>query len=353
MSGLGRIVPAWIVACAMLAACAGERTGGEAGAVADTAGEAGATPVRTALVTRGTLAVIASGPGRTDALDVQKLRAPFTGTLRTLRVVVGDRVSAGQVVASVVSQASEAALTGAQAMQRAATTDAERSDAARALELAQRNLVETPLTAPRAGVVVSRGASQGDLVSQGDSIVSIASASSIVFVARIAQSDLGRIHPGQRATIEAPGLAAPLPGVVHGTLPADTSSMTVPVRIDLPPGRGPVPIGLFGTVHIVVGEHSGAAIVPALAVMRDDITGTARMAVVTAAARAHWIAVTPGLQQGDSVEITQPALPPGTRVIVSGQVGLPEGNRVSEVRDALPAPAGGSPADATPPPAGP
>jgi hypothetical protein len=42
----------------------------------------------------------------------------------------------------------------------------------------------------------------------------------------------------------------------------------------------------------------------------------------------HWIAVTTGLVDGERVEILSPELSAQERVIVSGQVGLPEGSPV-------------------------
>lgn len=294
-----------------------------------------ATPVHMAVVQRGNVAVTVSGPGQTNAFDLQKIRAPFTGTLTSLRAVIGERVSSGEVIGSIVTQPSQAALAGAQTMLAAARTPSERSDAERAIALARQNMIATPLRVPRGGMVVSRSASQGDLLSAGDSIVSIAAAGSIAFIARIAQGDLGQIRPGQRATILFPGQVAPATGVVRGLLPADTTGgMTVPLRIDLqgsPRAAGaPVQTGLFGTAQIIVGEHTGVAVVPAAAVLRDDITGISRVAVVTQDGKAHWVIVQTGATQGDRVEITSPPLNAGQRVIVSGQVGLPEG---SPVRD--------------------
>jgi len=293
------------------------------------------TPVHMTVVERGNIAITVTGPGRTDALDLQKIRAPFTGVLTLLRIAVGDRVGANQVLAAIVNQPSQAALIGAETMLRSASTPAQRSDAERALVLARQNLVATQLRAPRAGVVVSRSASQGDLLNQGDSILTIASAGSIVFVARIAQADLAQVRLGQRANVNLPGQLGVVPGVVHGLLPADTNSvMTVPVRIDfstdLQTAGAPIQTGLFGTVEIVVGERSAVPIVPAAAVLRDDISGISRVALVTPKGLAHWVNVTTGATQGGKVEIKYPALTPGQRVIVSGQVGLPEGSKVRE-----------------------
>jgi RND family efflux transporter MFP subunit len=294
-----------------------------------------ATPVHMAVVERGNIAIAVTGPGRTDALDLQKVRAPFTGILTLLHIAVGDRVGANQVVAAMVNQPSQAALIGAEAMLGSASTPAQRSDAERALQLAKQNLVATQLRASRAGVVVSRGASQGDLLSQGDSILTIVSAGSIVFVARIAQRDLAQVRLGQRANVNLPGQLGAVPGVVHGLLPADTNNvMTVPVRIDfttsLQTAGAPIQTGLFGTVEIIVGERFAVPIVPAASVLRDDISGISRVALVTPAGLAHWVNVTTGATQGGNVEIKSPALTPGQRVIVSGQVGLPEGSKVRE-----------------------
>lgn len=296
---------------------------------------AAATPVHMALVELGNVAVVVSGPGQTSALDLQKIRAPFTGILTSLRAVVGERVRSGEIIGSVVSQPSQAALSGAQSMLRAAGTPAERNDAERALTLARQNLVQTPLRVFKSGIIVSRGASQGDMVSEGDSIVSVVAAGSIAFIGRIAQNDLAHVRPGQRAMVTLPGQTLPTTGIVHGLLPADTSGgMTVPLRIDLqgsPAVAGaPIQTGLFGTAQIIVGEHRSVSTVPAEAVLRDDIRGTSRIAVVTSNGKAHWITVITGITQGDRVEIVSPALAPGQRVIVSGQVGLPDGSRVRD-----------------------
>lgn len=297
-----------------------------------------------ALVERGNVAITVSGPGQTNALDLQKIRAPFTGTLTSFNIVVGQHVGSGQTIGAVVSQLSEAAVRGAQSMLSSAATSTQRSDAQRALVLARQNLVATPLSAPRGGTVVSRNASQGDLVNAGDSIASIAAAGSIAFIARIAQGDLTHVRPGQRATITLPGKTTPADGVVHGILPADTSGgMTVPVRIDLqgaPTTAGlPIQTGLFGTAQIVTGELTGVAIVPSAAVLRDDITGVSQIAVVAPDGKAHWVTVTTGASQGDRVQITSPALTAGARVIVSGQVGLPDGSRVREAGNVAGTPA--------------
>lgn len=320
-------------AIGVTAACSGSGTRGDAPAATGGKGApVAATPVSMAQVTRSDIAVTVSGPGRTDVIAEQRVRAPFTGIIATLTVAPGDRVGTGQPIGTIVSQSSQAALAGARSLLASARTPAERADARRALEVASAGLVHSTLRAPRAGVVLSRGASAGDLVTAGDSIATIAATGSLVFVAQLAQGDAIRVRAGQPATVTLAGSQVPVSGSVHAILPADSAGgLTVPVRIDIAPGGTPITLGLFGTAQIVVAQRKGALTVPAPAVIRDDIFGISRIATVAAGDSAHWVTVTPGTTTGGITEILSPQLPVGTRVITTGQVGLPEGTRVRPV----------------------
>ena len=290
------------------------------------------TPVRVAPVERATLAEIVSAPGKIAAMSQAKVRAPFAGTLVDLHVTDGDRVRGGQVVGNVVARDSEAALSGAGEMERDAKTDADRRDAARALELARRNLVRTPLRIASDGVVVSHAASSGDRVSEGEEILSIAETGSLVVLADVPQAQLPKIRAGEPTRIEIPG-RAPVAGTVHGILvESGPSDLTAPVRIDLDTASPGATVGLFATARITVAERRDVPSVPDAAVVRDDVTGAARVAVAGADGKAHWIPVTPGISQNGRTEIAAPVLDPAARVIVSGQAGLPEGTPVAPSR---------------------
>ena len=184
------------------------------------------------------------------------MRAPFSGTVTALNVADGDRVSRGEALGTLVSRSSAAALAGARAMLDAAQTEAERHDAQRAVDLATRSLVESPLRASEAGVVVSHAANAGDLVTEGDDILVIAPAGAVAFVADVVQTDLPRVRPGQRVTVDLAARAAPLAGTVHGVLPAASAeNLSAPVRIDfVPSSGGAIGIGLFGTARITWGN---------------------------------------------------------------------------------------------------
>lgn len=340
-AAVGCLIAVLVVGCGRHRTAA--TSGGEtdsATAKSDSDQDEGATPVGMAAVTPRTIDVTVNGPGETDAVEDEPVRAPFNGVLTDLRVNLGDYVSRGQVVGSVVAEQSEAALQGAHAMLAGARTAAERSDAERAVEVAERNIVQSPLRVDHSGVVIARPATPGERLAEGDSVISVAATGSMVFFADVAQKDLPLVHGGERAQIELVARPGWLTGVVHVVLPSDTgSSATMRVRIDFVPASVPVTVGLAGTAHIVVAEHVNTPAVPRSALVRDDVTGITRVAFVTADDHARWLTVVPGVADSAWVELVSPRLRPGQVVITTGQVGLPDSARVTtKTPDASPAP---------------
>ena len=292
--------------------------------------EVPSTPVKVAGASRATIPQVVTAPGRTVAFLQQKVRAPFSGTLVDLTVVDGTQVQAGEAVGVIVSRDSEAALAGAKELMRQAKTDAEIRDATRALELAQRGIVNSPLKIPASGVVLSHQASSGDRVSEDQEILTVSTSDSLVFQADLPQMALALVKPGEQASIALSGREGSLPAVVHSILAnANPADLTIPVRIDPHPPVPGLGVGLFGQVRIVVGERANVPVLPAAAIILDDITGKARIALVTPQGKVHWVDVTLGLSEDDKVEIREPKLPEGARVIVAGQTGLPEESPVS------------------------
>lgn len=317
----------------LFSACSGGN-GGEADTAqaATTASDVTGVPVRVDTIRRMDMDVLVDAPGHTEALKQDRVRSPFASHLVSLSVTDGDHVKAGDVVAEVVSKNSEAALEGAQRMLAAAGTAQDSADAARAIEVARRQLVRRPLLATADGIVLSHGVAVGDYLDEGEVLVTIAEAGTVFFSADVSQVELDRVKPGERAIIHLPAAGkAPVAAVVHGILPtASSENLSAPVRLDFRPPRPNITVGLFGTVSIVAGRHPDAIVVPPAAVLRDDVSGVSRVAVLdSAGATAHWVVVKTGLEEGGHIEITSPTLPVGRLVVVDGQVGLPDGSKVS------------------------
>lgn len=325
--------------CVAGAACRQSRSGqvdsASGAAASDSTPPANAvTPVTIEHVVRRTIQVTVSGTGGLDALDDERVRAPFNGILTSLTANVGDHVVSGQVIGSMIAENSEAALRGARSMVSSARTDAERVAAREALRVAEANVVHTPLAAAKGGIVIARPASAGERLAQGDSVVSIAATSRMVFFANIAQSDLRLVRPGQRARIHIAARKGPLMGAVHNIMPADTTSTaTMRVRIDVEPSAATVTVGAFGIAVIVVNERVNVPAVPKAALLRDDVTGRTQIAIVDANNITHWVEVTPGIADSAWSEIRKPQLAPGQRVITAGHVGLPDSTHVVAAKD--------------------
>lgn len=324
----------WLASAALLVACGSSSGSGDASAggnASKAAPQDAPTQVSVASLQRLDMHKVVRAPGETVALVEQQLRAPFTGTLRQFHAVVGQRVEKGESLGSIIARDSEAALEGARQMMRGANSDAEKADAQRALDLAQQNLIQAPLEATARGVVTAVHAADGDRVSENQDILTVVAATSIVFQASVAQSDLAHIQPGQKATVAMTGESEPVPARVHGLLgAADVGTLTAPLRIDFQrPPRWIAP-GLFGTATIDIESRSQTLAAPRAAVLRDDLSGVERMALVSKDSTVHWVKVQTGLADGDHVEILAPELETGQAVIVAGQIGLPEGARVQE-----------------------
>ena len=332
LTGFAVVASTLLAVAPGLTACSG---GGSAGSATADKGaaptDAVGVPVRVDTIRSMDVDVLVTAPGRTEALKEDRVRAPFAGHLVSLAVTDGDHVRAGETLAEVVSKDSEAALEGAQAMLSAAVTAADSADARRAIQVARRQLVRRPLRAPADGVVLSHSVAVGDYLDEGEVLVTVAEAGTVFFNAQVTQGDLSAVRPGERATIDLPALGTtPVDAVVHGILPsASSENLSAPVRLDFQPGRPDLTVGLFGTVSIVAGIHENAVVVPPSAVLRDDVSGVSRVAVVDSSDIARWVVVKTGIRQGDHVEILSPALPVGRLVIIDGQVGLPDSARVS------------------------
>lgn len=324
----------WLAAAALLVACGSASDSGDAsagGTASNAASQDAPTQVSVAALQRLDMHQVIRAPGQTVALVEQQLRAPYTGTLQGFHAVVGQRVEKGQVLGSIIARDSQAALDGARQMMRDAHSDAEKADAQRAMELARQNLIQAPLEATARGVVTAVHAANGDRVSENQDILTVVAATSIVFQASVAQSDLARIQSGQSAAVAMTGESEPVPARVEGLLgAADVGTLTAPLRIDFQrPPRWIAP-GLFGTAAIDIESRSQALAAPRAAVLRDDLSGVERLALVSKDSTVHWVDVKTGLVDGDHVEILTPELDAGQAVIVSGQIGLPEGAKVQE-----------------------
>lgn len=311
---------------AMALAVAGSGCSGRA----DPAGEEAApvVDVRVRPLEERTFRDVVAAPGQWKAANELTLVAPFAAVVEALRPRVGDTVARGQVIGQLVTRESRAALRGAELLLSQAHDAAARAEAARALELAQRDLVRVPLVATGGGTVLRRSVEPGAEVAEGSEMLAIVPQGTLVFEAHVPLAEASRVVIGQRSQITMEG-SAPLDALVQrrlpGAGPADQSALVwLSPRSGIRPGL----LDRFGTAVIEVGVSRVGVAVSDSALVEDDLTGEVRVARVDTSGVALWTPVRLGLAATGWHELRAPPLPPGTLVVVSGQRGLPDSTRV-------------------------
>lgn len=183
-------------------------------------------PAETYTVTRRTITSHVTATGTISPLEFVEVSSKITARLQDVLVHENDIVKKGQIIARLddsdyrakrdqaqikVRQTGEVyqrALTlyrhGAGAKQAVDTAKAEYDAARSALTEAQADLNETIIRASMDGVVVGAPKSVGTLISQGNGagtvIMRLANTTQKQIIAKIDETDIGHIKPGQMAT---------------------------------------------------------------------------------------------------------------------------------------------------------
>ena len=313
-----------LLLAALAAGCGSHDASDESG---DPAGAVVRVRVRPVEMRRFADAITVSGQWRSSG-DVV-IAAPFAATLESLTPRPGDSVTQGETVGWLVTRESKAALRGAELLGQQARTPAERDEAARALALARRDLVRVPLIAPRSGIVTRRALEDGAEAAEGAELLTLTPRAALVCEAHVPATDAARLRTGQSAELREDGGAvrrALVQRVLPSASPTDQSTLVWLA----PAERGPAPaLDRFVTATLFLGAPHDAAAVPDSAIVEDDLTGVTRVATVSRDSIAVWTTVSLGVHADGWRELLKPALAPGTRVIVSGQHGLPDSTRVS------------------------
>jgi HlyD family secretion protein len=191
------------------------------------------------------------------------------------------------------------------------------------------------VSAPVSGLVLERNVRPGDLSAGGTTPwYRIARGGEVELQAQLAETELARIRPGQRATVSLPG-GQSAPGVVRLVSPQiDPQTKLGYARITLPV-RSDIRSGGFGRAVFTDAVGQGLA-VPETAV-RYDADGASVM-VVGPDNRVRRVLVRTGQRGGGLVQLVS-GPPAGARVVQNAAAFLVEGDLVRPVEGAAPAPA--------------
>ncbi len=285
--------------------------------------------VKTSAVRSGSIEETVDATGSTSAQREAQLRSPITGVIVRFTLFNGDAVTRGETIAVIRTKESQASLQGAQELVRIALTPQQQREAQQALELARKGSRDVAITAPFDGVLAMKLKNEKEVVAEGEQLASLVDMKSIVFIADVPVSRLGKIKIGQSAHVRfstTPVLT------VSGTVrrvesQANPSDQTVRVQIQLSSAIPNLTSSLFGYAAIVVGKRSNALLVPTAALLHNDETNVSSVMVVTDS-MARNVPVTLGIVRDSVAELSSSALSVGSRIITEGHYGLPDSTRV-------------------------
>lgn len=313
------------------------------------------TPVLLATVERGTIQGQIRAASTIEAELQVTVHAESIGRITSLSLEEGDEVEAGQVLARIRREAQSLGVERAETnladaerelarieslFKQGVASQAELDQVRLRVETAtldkrdrRRDLSNTTMIAPFAGVLTRRFVDEGAFVTNGAQVFEITDFSTLVARVYVPERELDRIAVGQPAEIV--GKAAKNrqgTGEVRRIAPVvDATTGTVKVTIGLPTQLAGGPSGflpgMYAEVTLTTERHENVPLVPKPALVHDE---EQTFVFVADGDRAKRVLIETGLTDDDFVEILG-GLEVGARIIVAGQTGLKDGGLILEV----------------------
>jgi membrane fusion protein (multidrug efflux system) len=271
--------------------------------------------------------------GKTDALRKERVFSPIAGRILSFRANEGTHLRKGDLIATIQTKESHAAVLGAETMLRTAVTPEQKAEAGHTLQLVKSGETSINVLAKRDGVVATRSVSEGELVVENAELVTVIDLSSIDFLADVLLKDLPLVHAGQRAAIRFTAMEkGDFPAILEAISPqTDIQSQTVKVRLAFPASANSLLLhtDMIGTARIITGSRPRALFVPKTALLRNDEDNTWSVVTLTPDSLACHIPVVIGVVTDSTAELRQSGLSAGSVVITEGHYALPDSTRVT------------------------
>jgi HlyD family secretion protein len=198
----------------------------------------------------------------------------------------------------------------ASASQNVLVVDSQKAVLAAQRKQTELQLQKTELVSPVDGLILTRNASIGQVVSgAGGALFTMATDSEFELAAEVAESDLARVAPEMAVAVTLPGRAEPLTGKIRLVSPQiDTRSRLGTVRVTLPFDPG-LRNGTFARAIIELNRQKVVAIPMAAVLYRDRdpfvqkvVSGKIVSTSVTLGLRDNeFVGIDVGLNSGDEV----------------------------------------------------
>jgi macrolide-specific efflux system membrane fusion protein len=252
-------------------------------------------PAERHAVKAGAIESTVDATGAVAPLNRVEIKPPISGRVEQLLITEGQRVKAGQVLAWMSSS------------DRAAILDAARAQGEAELRRWQDSYKATPIVAPLSGLVILRNVVVGQTVDPGT--VLYAMSDTLVVVAQVDESDVGRVQRGMPARVTLDSYpdrkveGAVFDILFEGKNVSNVIQYGVKIKVD------PVPdffrSQMTANVSFILARNPKALLIPAAAV-RDSGDGSKHVLVPGAEGEPpDRREIKTGVESGESVEVTE------------------------------------------------
>ena len=190
------------------------------------------------------------------------LTAPSSGTVSSINVQEGDKVSKGDIIIELSGDDLTESIQSA-------------SESLRSAEISMQNLQDTmanyTITSPISGTIIEKDAKQGDAMTSGGTLCVIYDLSYLEMVINVDELQISSLSVGQKVQLTADAVTdKTYTGEVtrvsmKGSASGGTTTYPISIRIDDTEGLRP---GMNANAEIVVAEAKNALVVPNAAVVR-------------------------------------------------------------------------------------
>jgi RND family efflux transporter MFP subunit len=198
------------------------------------------------------------------------------------------------------------------------------------LELAQINLRESTIVSPIDGTVTAKHIDQGNLITAGQRIVTVADMQTVKVIVPVAEKYGAEIAVGTPAQIRVDTFAdRQFDAKVYSIHPAlDEQTHTIQVEIRLENDGLLLKPGMFARVILVTKRKDGVVVIPRDVVLGGKIDKHYVYIVEDGIAHKRFVQV--GITEAAKYEITD-GLKPGERLVINGMSYLEDGSSVEVV----------------------
>ena len=286
--------------------------------------------VRIAVIRSGEIEETVNAGGSTIFLKQVQLRSPIAGVIVRFNYFNGDKVKNGETIAAVRTRESAASLKGAEEILRSATTENQRAEARKAIELARNSLNQINIQAPLDGILSGKMKNETEVIAEGEQIGLLVDPSSIIFVADVPASSINKIKPDEHVHLKFNTRSDKIyEGIVHSIEPqVNQADQTVRVQIVFASETPDLKESLFGEASIIIGKKQNILLAPVSALLQDDENGTTNIMLVSSDSLARKVEIKTGAKRDSLVEVSSPSISAGSVVIIQGQYGLPDSTKI-------------------------